>query len=83
MAFSRREYWSGLPFSTPGDLPNPGIEPASLKSPAWQAGSFTTVSWGKHDTVIVYLLSLKGRSSVFHLCDLGTLQLFNVHSKKN
>ena len=31
--FSRQEYWSGLPFSSPGDLPDPGIEPASLMSP--------------------------------------------------
>ena len=29
MAFSRQEYWSGLPFPSPGDLPNPGIEPRS------------------------------------------------------
>ena len=29
MEFSRQEYWSGLPFPTPGDLPDPGIEPAS------------------------------------------------------
>ena len=29
MGFSRQEYWSGLPFPSPGDLPNPGIEPAS------------------------------------------------------
>ena len=34
MEFSRQEYWSGLPFSSPGDLPNPGIEP---RSPALQA----------------------------------------------
>ena len=34
--FSRQEYWSGLPFSSPGDLPNPGIEPGS---PAFQAFS--------------------------------------------
>ena len=33
MEFSRQEYWSGLPFPTPGDLPNPGIEPTSLVSP--------------------------------------------------
>ena len=33
MEFSWQEYWSGLPFPTPGDLPNPGIEPASLVSP--------------------------------------------------
>ena len=29
MGFSRQEYWSGLPFPTPGELPNPGIEPGS------------------------------------------------------
>ena len=33
MGFSRQEYWSGLPCPSPGDLPNPGIEPASLTSP--------------------------------------------------
>ena len=32
MGFSRQEYWSGLPFPSPGDLPNPGIEPGSLAS---------------------------------------------------
>ena len=36
MEFSRQEYWSGLPFSSPGGLPNPGIEPGS---PAVQADS--------------------------------------------
>ena len=38
MGFSRQEYWSELPFPTPGDLPDPGNEPislASLASPAW------------------------------------------------
>ena len=34
LGFSRQECWSGLPFPPPGDLPNPGIEPASLSSPA-------------------------------------------------
>ena len=34
MGFFRQEYWSRLPFPPPGDLPNPGIEPASLVSPA-------------------------------------------------
>ena len=36
MEFSRSEYWSGYPFPSPGDLPNPGIEP---RSPALQADS--------------------------------------------
>ena len=30
--FSRQEYWSGLPFPTPGDLPHPGIEPGALEA---------------------------------------------------
>ena len=42
MGFSRQEYWSGLSCSPPGDLPNPGIKPASLMSPALAGGFFTT-----------------------------------------
>ena len=42
MEFSRQEYWSGLPFTSPGDLPVLGIEPASLMSPALPGGLFTT-----------------------------------------
>ena len=41
MGFPREEYWSGLPFLPPGDLPNPGMEPASPVSPA-VAGRFFT-----------------------------------------
>ena len=41
MGFSRQEYWSGLPCAPPGDLPNPGIKPTSLKSPALAVGFFT------------------------------------------
>ena len=40
--FSRQEYWSGLPRPPPGDLLHPGIEPASLTSPALGGGFFTT-----------------------------------------
>jgi len=43
MGFSRQEYWSGLPCPPPGDLPNPGIEPASLTSPALP-GKFLTIN---------------------------------------
>ena len=38
MGFSRQEYWSGLPFPSPGDLPDPGIEP---RSPALEADALT------------------------------------------
>ena len=44
MGSSRQEYWSGLPFPSPGDLPNPGIKP---ESPALQADSLLTELWGK------------------------------------
>ena len=40
--FFRQEYWSGLPFPTPGDLPDPGIEPMSPVSSALAGGFFTT-----------------------------------------
>ena len=43
MEFSRQEYCSGLSFPTPGDLPDPGIEPESLVSPALANGFFTNV----------------------------------------
>ena len=42
MKFSRQEYWSGLPIISPGELPDPGIEPISLMSPALASGFFTT-----------------------------------------
>ena len=50
MGFSRQEYWSGLPFSSPGDLPDPGIEP---RSPTLWAGALPSeppgelYSWSK------------------------------------
>ena len=42
MGFSRQEYWSGLPSLPPGDLPDPGIKPVSLTSPALVGEFFTT-----------------------------------------
>ena len=47
VGFSGQEYWSGLPFPPPGDLPNPGIEPMSLVSPAMAGRFFTTAPRGK------------------------------------
>ena len=44
MGFSRLEYWSGLPFPSPGDLPNPGIEP---RSPTLQADALPSEPAGK------------------------------------
>ena len=44
VGFSRQEYWSGLPFPSPGDPPDPGVEP---RSPALQADSLLTEPAGK------------------------------------
>ena len=50
MEFSRQEYWSGLPCSPPSNLPNPGIEPESLMSPALAGRFFSTSTTGKPET---------------------------------
>ena len=61
MAFSRQEYWSGLPFPPPGNLPNPGIEPMSL---ALQADSLPSEPPGKPPGKAVSNPTLKlGRNS--------------------
>ena len=57
--FSRQEYCSGLPFPTPGNLPNPGIEPSSFVSPALAGRFFITASPGKPKcSYIIYLYIL-------------------------
>ena len=53
MGFSREEYWGGLSYPPPGDLPNPGIELSFLRSPALAAGFFTTITTNKSDTTEV------------------------------
>ena len=51
MGFSRQEYWSGLPFPSPGDLPDPEIEPGS---PALQVVSLQVEPPGKMPTSIIF-----------------------------
>ena len=46
MEFSRQEHWSGLPFPSPEDLPNPGIKPTS---PAWQVDSLLSEPPGRKE----------------------------------
>jgi len=48
IGFSRQEYWSGLPFPSPGDLPDPGIEPGS---PALQSDSLPSEPPGNPNTI--------------------------------
>ena len=50
MGFSKQEYWNGLPFPSPGDLPNPGIEP---RSPAFQADTLTSEPPGKPQIIVI------------------------------
>ena len=59
MEFSRQEYWSGLPFPPPGDLPNLGIEPVSSASPALAHGFFTTAPPGKPQKEIISPIILR------------------------
>ena len=51
MEFSRQEYWSGVPFPPPGDLPYPGIKPMSLASPVLAGRFFTTAPLGKSQDI--------------------------------
>ena len=57
MGFSGQEYWSGLPCSPPGDLPNPGIEPVSPVTPALQVDSVPLSHWGspKYSVLLKYI----------------------------
>ena len=48
VGFTKQEYWSGLPFPPPGDLPNPGIEPECPAPPASAGRFFTSVRPGNH-----------------------------------
>ena len=55
VGFSRQEYWNGLPCSSPRDLPNPGIEPVSLATPALAGGFFaTSANWEAYIYIYIY-----------------------------
>ena len=58
LGFSWQEYWSGLPFPSPGDIPNPGIEP---ESPALQADSLPTELPGTLNLLVMIILSFFNR----------------------
>ena len=67
MGFSRQEYWSGLPFPSPGDLPDPGIEPGS---PALQADSLPTELRGKPIALTMWTFVGKVIFSIFTFGDV-------------
>ena len=67
MEFPRQEYWSGLPFPSPGDLLDPKIEPSSPASFALAGGLFTTEPCGKpHILNISFLFSFLTKYPVIH-----------------
>ena len=79
MGFSRQEYWSGLPFPTPGDLSHPEIiKPLTFESPALADGLFTTAPPGKQGDgqavkAIVWTNSEKGSAKKK---DMDVIHLF-------
>ena len=65
MRFSRKEYWSGLLFLTPGDLPDPGIKPVCLMSSALASRFFTTsATWEAHIYIYIYIVVVQSLSNV-------------------
>ena len=73
--FSRQEYWSGLPFASTGDLPNPGIEPGS---PTLQVDSFPSEPPGK---LILHYYITYTHNSTFH-SELSELSQFKERFQK-
>ena len=67
MGFSRQEYWSGLPFPSPGDLPDPEIKP---RSPTLQADALTSEPPGR----LLYWLLNTERQILYHFIDMWNLQ---------
>ena len=65
MDSSRQECQSGLPFTSPGDLPNPEIKPASLASPALAGGVFTTAPPGEQAFMVKFLKKKKKRKTIY------------------
>ena len=77
--FSRHEYWSGLPFPSPGDLPDPGIEP---RSPALEAEALTSEPPGKPSFLIFFYNMVYPRRLDIVPCAISRTLLF-IHSKCN
>ena len=61
MGFSRQEYWSGLPFPSPGDLPNPGIKP---RSPALQADTLTSEPPKWHQIISIRIIFCSSHNKI-------------------
>ena len=80
MEFPRQDYWSGLPFPPPGDLPDPEIKPASPVSPALQADSLPTEPPRKSKVLLNPFLIL---GSLLTASSFPFLHLFLLHFSRN
>ena len=81
MGFPRQEHWSGLPFPSPGDLPNPGLEPTFLTSPSL-AGEFfpASATWEAHVSFYIPISDVSESSSCFKsLSTNGIDHFFSCH----
>ena len=72
MKFSRQGYWSGLPFPSPGDLPDPGIEPIS---PALTADSLLLIHPGSPCSVLLWKIII----FLWTFCVLFQIKMWNAH----
>ena len=80
MGFSRQEYWSGLSCPSPGNLPNPGIDPGS---PALQADSLPLnlqIALGSMAILKIFILLIQGNRVSFHFFKLSSIPLISVFS---
>ena len=84
MGFSKHEYWSGLPCSPPGDLPNPGIKPASTVAPALQADSLPLSHEGSlYVCVYIYISTHIYHIFFIHSSAEGHLGCFHILAIKS
>ena len=67
MGFSRQEYWSGLPFPSPGDLPNQDSNPGRLH---WQADSLLTELWEKHKLDLCVAFGMEPKQKQYPVVDV-------------
>ena len=74
MGFPRQAYWSGLPFPSPEDLPDPGME---LTSPALAGGFFTTEPPGKPPNIVIATIY----GEITYIYSISYILLHNRHPK--
>ena len=85
VGFSRPEYWSGLPFPPPGDLPDPGIKLTSRMPPALAGGLFTaSATWEACMCVYNLIFPQSDRSQTpFCIDKYGLTKRFSTHRRQN